>query len=141
MVRWCECKAGSDASVALAQLTRGCLLLRSGSSNIFIQTRRIRFQTCCTAYQNAHQHANAHALTHAPRSLHPPGKTQEVAEQNKRRRRAGDRSSPRTEGSPGEDSRLRKDTSTSTWKLVRSKTDGLARKRSPLCADSDNSIL
>lgn len=49
--------------------------------------------------------------------------------------------SPRTPGSPREESRLRKDTSTSTWKQLWSKADGSARDCSPLCTDSDNSIL
>lgn len=57
------------------------------------------------------------------------------------RQKSGGAGSPRTVGSPREESRLRKDASTSTWKPVRSKVAGSARHRKPVCTDSDNSIL
>lgn len=57
------------------------------------------------------------------------------------RQKSGAAGSPRTVGSPREESRLWKDASTSTWKPVRSKVAGSARHRKSVCTDSDNSIL
>lgn len=57
------------------------------------------------------------------------------------RQKSGAAGSPRTAGSPQEESRLWKDVSTSTWKPVRSNVAGSARHRKPACTDSDNSIL
>lgn len=74
-------------------------------------------------------------------SAHPQGDRNRKQRRRQKAEQEGGCSSPRTPGSPCEDSRLRKDTSTSAGKRVWSKIDGSARDWSPLCTDSDNSIL